>query len=128
MSSPSEREAVAKAWMDMLNARDAALGDSLLAPDCVDHFHPGPPSVFLPFVEQMFPDFRFTTDDVFAGGDDRVVVRFTFDRTFQATASAINAGGIAIMRVVHGKIAEFWEYSDLPQKLAAASAGAGSGF
>ena len=127
--SEEEGKAVARRWMDdVLNGRNVDLGDELLAPDVVDHFHPGPPRLFLPFVEGAFPDFHFATDDLFAGEGDRVVVRFTFTGTHSgdslgvpATGKKITASGIAIMRVVNGKIAEFWESADLMQQIRAAA-------
>lgn len=118
--SDEENKRVARRWMeDVLNRRDLAAADEVLAVDVVDHFHPGPPRVFLPVLQSAFPDFHFTTEDLFAGEDEKVVVRFTFHGTHQGefnrihpTGKAVTFGGIAIMRFEDGKIAEFWESAD----------------
>ena len=120
MSAAEQRIAIARRWMEeVLNQRNVAVADEIVAPDCVDHFHPAPARVFVPFIAAAFPDFQFTTEDLFAGDDDRVVVRFTMTGTHEGefagmvpTGRRFSLEGIAIMRVVDGKIVEFWEKAD----------------
>lgn len=114
------RKAVARRWMEeVLNERKVEVADEIVADDCVDHFHPAPARVFVPFLVAAFPDMHFTTHDLFAGEDDQVVVRFTMTATHEGefagippTGKTLSIEGIAIMRVVDGKIVEFWEKSD----------------
>jgi predicted ester cyclase len=104
---------------EVLNQRKVDVADEIVADDCVDHFHPAPARVFVPFLVAAFPDLHFATEDLFAGEDDRVVVRFTMTATHEgdfagiaATGKKISLEGIAVMRVVDGKIVEFWEKAD----------------
>ena len=65
-----------------------------------------------------FPDVHFTIDEQFAEGD-KVVTRWTADGTHQgelqgipATGKVSTVTGIAIDRIVNGKIAESWGIFD----------------
>jgi steroid delta-isomerase-like uncharacterized protein len=65
-----------------------------------------------------FPDVRFTIDEQIAEGD-QVVTRWTADGTHQgelvgipATGKTSTVTGIAIDRIVNGKIAESWGIFD----------------
>jgi steroid delta-isomerase-like uncharacterized protein len=65
-----------------------------------------------------FPDVRFTIDEQIAEGD-QVVTRWTADGTHQgelqgipATGKSSTVTGIAVDRIVNGKIAESWGLFD----------------
>lgn len=76
-----------------------------------------------------FPDARYRVDDVVADGD-RAAVRFTFIGTPDAAlfglpapaAEPVTFGGIALLRVVDGRISESWYFVDqsaVPAQIAA---------
>ncbi len=119
--SAEANKAVGRRWMDeVLNKRDLVAADEIYPSDVADHYHSGPPRAFIPRLETALPDFHFTTDDLFAGEDDKVVVRFTFRGTHAGefagiapTGNVISFEGIAIMRIAGGKIREFWEQADI---------------
>lgn len=80
-------------------------------------------------LRRSFPDARYTVDDVVAEGD-RAAVRFTFVGTPDAAAFGLTPpvtrpvtfGGIALLRVADGRIAESWYYVDqsaVPAQIAA---------
>jgi steroid delta-isomerase-like uncharacterized protein len=65
-----------------------------------------------------FPDIQITVDDEIAAGD-KVVVRWTVTGTHQGafgdippTDKAVTRAGVAIYRLVNGKIAENWLFAD----------------
>jgi steroid delta-isomerase-like uncharacterized protein len=65
-----------------------------------------------------FPDIRITVDDEIAEGD-KVVYRWTVTGTHEGefagippTRRAVTRAGIAIYRLVNGKIAENWLFAD----------------
>jgi predicted ester cyclase len=66
-----------------------------------------------------FPDFRVTIEDQIAEGD-KVVTRVTFYGTHQGefrgiapTGKPVKYGGVAIDRIVDGKIVEMWHEADM---------------
>jgi steroid delta-isomerase-like uncharacterized protein len=66
-----------------------------------------------------FPDFHFTVEDLFAGGD-KIAVRYRGEGTHRgvflgipATGRRISYTGILIVRLQDGLIAEFWAQPDL---------------
>ena len=69
-------------------------------------------------VRAIWPDNRWTIEDIFGGGD-RVAVRMTNRATHRGTSRGIPAtgkrvtfGAIWIFRLVDGKIAEVWRCAD----------------
>ena len=65
-----------------------------------------------------FPDMQIRVDDEIAA-DDKVVVRWTVTGTHQGkfgdippTGKAVTRAGVAIYRLVNGKIAENWLFAD----------------
>jgi steroid delta-isomerase-like uncharacterized protein len=65
-----------------------------------------------------FPDIQITVDDEIAEGD-RVVCRWTVTGTHQGefmgippAGKAVTRAGVAIYRLVNGKIAENWLFAD----------------
>ena len=107
---------------EVLNAGNLDLIDELIALNYVSHyptgydFGGGPEDVkqIVTTVRTGFPDVHFSVEDVLAEGD-RVVGRWTFRGTHQgdfmgipATDKSVSVMGIAIYRIVEGKIAEAW--------------------
>ena len=73
---------------------------------------------FVTTYRNAFPDVRFTIDDQIAEGD-KVVTRWTAHGTHQgelqgipATGKSTTVTGIAVNRLVNGKIAESWGIFD----------------
>jgi len=111
---------------EMLNRRDPAVIDELLASDFVDHDappdqNPGPEGVrnSREQVQESLADFRVVTDDIIAEGD-RVVVRHTAEAThvgpcfgFAATGKRLRWTAISIYRIANGRIAERWGLLDV---------------
>jgi steroid delta-isomerase-like uncharacterized protein len=107
------------------NQGNLALADELYAPDYVDHSAPpGFPPGVAGFKQQVamyraaFPDVHVTIEDQVAEGD-KVVTRWTGRGTHQGelmgiapTHKAVTVTGIAIDRIVAGKIVEHWENFD----------------
>jgi len=99
--------------------------DELVSEDVVDHQRPdGWPEgregikMLVRVWREGFPDMRETIEDLIAE-DDRVVGRFTIDATHTGTflgipptGRRIRIGGIDIVRVRDGQIAEFWYAED----------------
>ncbi|MCV2491545.1 ester cyclase [Geodermatophilus sp. YIM 151500] len=115
-------------WFEeVVNGRDAAGADELLAPDYVAHF-PGVAGgldrtghlALLQAFWAGFPDWTETVEDVLVEGD-RVVIRVTgrgrHAGSFQGippTGTAVTATGIGIARILDGRIVETWaEYDAL---------------
>ncbi len=107
-----------------------AVADEIFAPDYVSHQHShagGPQDVrgrealktFVLEFRQAFPDFYDIVEDQVAEGD-KVVTRFTSVGTqrgplmgIEPTNKQVRWSGIAIDRVVGGKIAEEWVSWDM---------------
>jgi steroid delta-isomerase-like uncharacterized protein len=122
-----ENKALVRRWYDeVLNRRNLAVADEILAEDFVINGRPiGRDGLkqAVRWVRSIFPDTIVTIEDVIAEGD-RVVTRWCANATHQgefqgipATGKAITLRGIHIDRVANGKIAERWEEVDLPAVL-----------
>jgi predicted ester cyclase len=125
-------------FAELWNGGGLAAADTLLAPGHVHHVADGdltgPEGVkqFVAGLRATFSDMRTTIEDVIAAGD-KVVVRFTIDRTYQGQSEGMSgppAGkqvrctGIDIFRLAGGKIVERWGERDalgLQRQLGAAS-------
>lgn len=107
---------------------------SLIAPDFVDHDRsPVAPAgvadreVFAGFIAELrtgFPGMTHEIDFVAPLGEDRVVVRWTFDATHDGsffgispTGRAVTIDGVDVMRIEDGTITELWHVEEplLPQ-------------
>jgi steroid delta-isomerase-like uncharacterized protein len=127
MSSETNK-AVCRRMLDQLyNQHRPDLIPEFFTPDFV--YHAGRPSRELPigiegFRERVtmalaaFPDIQITVDDEIAEGN-RVVCRWTVTGTHQGafgdippTGKAATRAGVAIYRLVDGKIAENWLFAD----------------
>src|SRR4051794_20973557 len=115
------REVVARLYEDLWNQANPAALTELVAPDCITHA-PGPPllhgpdglAAFINVWRTAFPDGVMTVDAVHAA-DDRVATRFRFEGTHTGPLAVIEpsgkratVGGMAISRVVDGKIVSHW--------------------
>jgi lactoylglutathione lyase len=103
-------EAVVRRYFDrLLNQRDLAVCDDLLAPDYVDHDAPpdAPPGpagtkAFVAALLERHPDLTFRIDDLVAAGD-RVALRATWQ------AAGYHETGLLLLRLDGtGRIAERW--------------------
>lgn len=108
------------------SAATGTLDDELIAEDFMYH---GPPMLgevrgregfkqILGVFRGAFPNFQTTVEDVIAE-EDRVAVRHTHHVTqtgefagIPATGKQATVGGIEILRVRDGQIAEFWHMDD----------------
>jgi len=104
-----------------------AVGESLLAPDFVDHtpfpgFGPTRDDVFQLFrvLRSAFPDLRAEIIEQFANGD-RVVTRKTFHGIHhgpfagcEATGNRVSIRVVDIVRIDGGQIVEHWNVVDVP--------------
>jgi steroid delta-isomerase-like uncharacterized protein len=121
--SPEQNRALVRRWYDdVLNDRNFAAVDEIVAPDFVINGQPvGSEGIrqAAVWVRSVFPDLRVTVEDVVAERD-RVVTRFTARATHcgeflgvPATGKAVTMSGVHVDRVAHGRIAERWETVDL---------------
>ncbi len=111
---------------EVLNRKNLALIDELVAPTFIDHDSSmpdakGPAGVkrLAAMVHTSFPDLHFTVEDMVAEGD-KVVYRYTVRGTHQGdfmgiapTGRQFAVTGIHIYRVGDGKFQEEWENWDM---------------
>ena len=115
-----------RTWVEGMNRGDVSAADRAFAPHCVIHINGSPePNLSLGGFKEMvsgllaaFPDLRFTNEDQVVAGD-RVATRWTAEGTHSgpfgpvpATGRRIQIGGLALDRVVDGKVVERWEQWD----------------
>ena len=107
-----------RAW----NLGDLAVIDELLAPDFVNHEVPNAPMPHRDLYKQAiiesrdaFPDTSLIIDDLVAEGD-QVAARWRMQGAHTGTAwgkapsgKQLDMAGITIVRVVNGKITDFWK-------------------
>ena len=122
--STEENKAIGPRFLKEQDRLKGVPGDELCAPNYTAYINGNPP-MDREGHEQMahiffgaFPDLNQTIEDTIAEGD-KVVVRFTARGThtgelmgIPATNKSIKVGGIAIFRVVNGKVAEVYEQFD----------------
>jgi steroid delta-isomerase-like uncharacterized protein len=122
---PEGNEAVVRRLVEeVLNRGRTGLLAELVAADHVGHDpfgdHYGPEGLRIAVAEYRaaFPDLRVTVEDLVTAGDT-VVHRFTLRGTHAGpflgippTGRAVTAAGIAIDRLVGGKVAESWVVLD----------------
>lgn len=124
-----ENKALMRRWFEEVwNRGNRSVIDELVTEETVIHGlvdGSGAPvkglDAFRSFHEQFrgaFPDIEITVDDLIAEGD-KVVARCSVRGRHSgphlgiaATNAAVEFGGVAITRVVDGKIAEAWNYFD----------------
>ena len=125
MATVDHTALIQRLFDEVWNGDNLALIDELFAPDYVRHGAPAdlPPG---PAGERqhratfraVFPDLVITADDIVAEGD-RVAVRYHWHGTYhggwpgiEGTGRVVTMTGIAIHRVVAGRIVELWVVGD----------------
>jgi len=125
MSIEENKAIVQRAAEEVMSKKNLAVVDELFAADYVSHAAGGqevrgPEGVkqFLSMYDSAFPDMRETIEDMVAEGD-KVVARVTMTGTHQgefmgmaATGKQVTVTGIAILRIVGGKVVEEWREDD----------------
>ena len=131
MSETLNEALVRRLFEEVVNNRNVAIADQLLAPDVVDH-NPGPSDApgreglkqVFEMLHQAFPDLNGRIDDLFCDGDC-VVIRWTIGGTNTRRCMGIGptnrrmlGTGMDILRIVEGRIVERWGNSDDMRMLA----------
>ncbi len=104
-----------RAWND----GDPTVADELLAPDFVNHALPdgvvaSHRELYKHAITEnqaYFPDFRVVIEDLIAEGD-KVVARWRSECADASSGKRVTDTGITIVRVVDGKITDFWKQDD----------------
>ena len=125
--SAEENKALVRRWFAELDRGNLDIIDELLAEDYVDY---NPPLPGLPqgregvrqaveMLRAAFPDAVHIIEDQLAEGD-KVMTRLTARATFQgdilgfdATGKPLEVGGIAVHRIVNGRLVEHWAQADM---------------
>ena len=125
--STEENKSLVRHWFEELDKRNFAIIDELIPEDYIDH---NPPLPDLPpgreGVRQSslrlfdaFPDAVHILEDQMAEGD-KVMTRLTTRATFQGeilgiqpTGNVVEVSGIAVHRVVDGRLVEHWAHLDM---------------
>jgi steroid delta-isomerase-like uncharacterized protein len=127
MSSETNKTVSRRFFEEVFGKGNLAVADQIIVKDQVNS-GPGNPHGLLPGLEgtkqlvtmyrNAFPDVRFTIDEQLAEGD-KVMTRWTAHGTHQgelagipATGKSSTVTGIAVDRIVNGKIAESWGIFD----------------
>ena len=136
--TPAQNEAIVRrVFEEIWNQGRITRIDDLFAPDYVRHHTSAGSTSGLEAEKRhradfgrAFPDLVITADDVITA-QDKVVVRYTWRGTYQGTwpeipgtGTRVTFSGIAIHRLVAGKIKELWVVGDelgLMQQLGAIS-------
>src|SRR5262245_47699513 len=117
-------KAIVRRWFEETDRGNLAAIDDLLTDDYVDH---NPPIPGLPggregvrqanvLLREAFPDASHTIDEQLAEGDKvmtRVTSRGTFRGTFLGfppTGEVVEISGLAVHRLVGGRLAEHWAH------------------
>ena len=120
MSSEQNKAVVRQLIEDVFNQGQMALMDDLLTADFVEHEElPPEMPAGREGVNEAFPDFQATIEDIIAEGD-KVVIRMTWSGTQEGAFMGIPASGkrftmpvIDIFLMAGGKIAEHWGLTDM---------------
>jgi steroid delta-isomerase-like uncharacterized protein len=120
-------KALVSRWFEETDRGNLEIIDELLPEDYVDH---NPPLPDLPpgregvrrsvaLLRAAFPDAVHTLEDQIAEGD-KVMTRLTTRATFtgeclgyQPTGKMVQVSGIAVHRVVDGRLVEHWAHMDM---------------
>ncbi|MFN2567468.1 MAG: ester cyclase [Gemmatimonadaceae bacterium] len=113
-------------WLEGLNRGDVSAAKETFAPGCVVHITGSPeplhgPEAFAQFVGGFiagFPDVHFEVEDQVESGDT-IVIRWSAEGThtrplgnIPPTGKRTRVDGIAMDRLVGGKVVERWEQWD----------------
>jgi steroid delta-isomerase-like uncharacterized protein len=125
--SAEENKALVRRWFEELDKRNFDIIDELISEDYIDH---NPPLPDLPpgregvrqsslRLNAAFPDAIHILEDQMAEGD-KVMTRLTTRATFQGeifglkpTGSLVEVSGIAVHRIVDGRLVEHWAHLDM---------------
>jgi predicted ester cyclase len=134
----ANRAVVARLYDELWNQTNPAALGELVAADCLTHA-PGPPllhgpdglAAFINVWRTAIPNGVMTVDAFYAS-DDRVATRFRFEGThtgplavFPPSGKRVTVGGMALSRVVDGKIVSHWCEIDRAGVMAQINEGAG---
>jgi len=116
-----QNKAIVRGYMnEVLNNGNVAAFDTYFSEDVVFNNSKGVKQQLagMQSIRSAFPDFRLIIEDQIAEGD-KVVTRVTFQGThrgeFRGTAPTgkqIKYSGIAVDRIVEGKVVEMWHVAD----------------
>jgi steroid delta-isomerase-like uncharacterized protein len=127
MDSAEESKAIVRRFWGVWEEGNIDLVDELLAPDYVNHTPASPDQPTGPEgvkgVVSMFrsamPDLRVVIEDMIAGEDGKVAVRYTLEGTHEGelfgvppTGKRLSIKSISVERVSEGKIREHWRVTD----------------
>jgi steroid delta-isomerase-like uncharacterized protein len=127
MDSAEESKATVRRFWGVWEEGNIDLVDELLAPDYVNHTPASPDQPTGPEgvkgVVSMFrsamPDLRVVIEDMIAGEDGKVAVRYTLEGTHEGelfgvppTGKRLSIKSISVERVSEGKIREHWRVTD----------------
>jgi len=132
-------KALIRRWFEETDRGNLAIIDELLAVDYLDH---NPPIPGVPpgregvrqailLLRPAFPDVVHVIEDQMAEGDKvmtRMVVRGTFSGPFLGyppTGEVIELRGIAVHRIVDGRLVEHWAQADMTSFMLQIGADAG---
>lgn len=116
-----QNKAIVRGYMnEILNEGNLAAFDSYFSEDVVFNNSKGFKQQLagMQAIRTAFPDFRLTIEDQIAEGD-KVVTRVTFHGTHRGefrgvapTGKQVKYSGIAIDRIVNGKVVEMWHVAE----------------
>lgn len=124
--STEENKALVRRCMDLINQKNFAAINQMYASTYVRH-DPNSPWVCnredykedLNILTTVFPDLRFTVEDLVAEGN-KVVCRFSIFGThgtpwrgLPATGKQVMVTGVSISRIVEGQVIEDWFNTDI---------------
>ena len=126
ISIEENRSLVLRFVEELWHAKNYDVIDQLLTPDFIAHNLPaGLPAnregykKVAAFIHKAFPDIHYTIEDIIAD-KDKVVLRWDSRGTHKgefmgipATNKKVSRSGITIYRIAEGRIAEWWNASDL---------------
>lgn len=114
MSTEQNKAVVRRFIEQVLNTKDVALVDELMAPDYVNHLAPGGREGFKQFVTMLgsaFPDLKWSLSiERMIAESDYVIVRATMHVT--NAGKEVSGSGLGEFRVANGKIVEDWPVSN----------------
>jgi steroid delta-isomerase-like uncharacterized protein len=127
MDSAEESKATVRRFWGVWEEGNIDLVDELLAPDYVNHTPASPDQPTGPegvkglvsMFRSAMPDLRVVIEDMIAGEDGKVAVRYTLEGTHEGelfgvppTGKRLSIKSISVERVSEGKIREHWRVTD----------------
>jgi steroid delta-isomerase-like uncharacterized protein len=126
MSTDMNKQIARRYWEELFSEGNLAVADEIIGPEWAIHNPAAPEPARGPegarrvvaLFRSAFPDLRFTIEEQVADGDkvlNRVTARGTHQGPFMglpATGNPVVVSGLAIDRVVDGRLTERWGYVD----------------